>query len=68
MHESMCDLNCGLRPEAREKQVNAMIETKTREREREREEEERERERALCHLLISSISKRQRRWNERNNT
>ena len=67
MHESMCDLNCGLRPEAREKQVNAMIETKTREREREREEE-RERERALCHLLISSISKRQRRWNERNNT
>ena len=42
MHESMCDLNCGLRPEAREKQVNAMIETKTREREREREKRERE--------------------------
>ena len=42
MHESMCDLNCGLRPEAREKQVNAMIETKTRERERERERRERE--------------------------
>ena len=40
MHESMCDLNCGLRPEAREKQVNAMIETKTRERERERERED----------------------------
>ena len=45
MHESMCDLNCGLRPEAREKQVNAMIETKTREREREREKK-RERESA----------------------
>ena len=42
MHESMCDLNCGLRPEAREKQVNAMIETKTREREREKRERERE--------------------------
>ena len=55
MHESMCDLNCGLRPEAREKQVNAMIETKTREREREREREERERERAMPSIDLEHL-------------